>query len=118
MSYGVAQRTREIGIRMALGARGGDVTSMVLRDAGKIAAIGLAIGIGAALLLTRFVAGMLYGVGQRDLPTFAGVVSLIAAGGARGESGSGDPRLARRSACRRCERTERRLRVSRTSRAG
>jgi predicted permease len=78
MSYGVAQRTREIGIRMALGARGGDVTSMVLRDAGKIAAIGLAIGIAAALLLTRFIAGMLYGVGQRDLPTFAGVVSVIA----------------------------------------
>ena len=78
MSYGVAQRTREIGIRMALGARGGDVTSMVLRDAGKIAAIGLAIGLGAALVLTRFIAGMLYGVGQRDLPTFVGVVSLIA----------------------------------------
>ena len=78
MSYGVAQRTREIGIRMALGARGGDVTSMVLRDAGKIAAIGLAIGIVAALALTRFIAGMLYGVGQHDLPTFAGVVALIA----------------------------------------
>jgi predicted permease len=78
MSYGVAQRTREIGIRMALGARGGDVTSMVLRDAGRIAAIGLAIGVVAALLLTRFIAGMLYGVGQRDLPTFAGVVSVIA----------------------------------------
>ena len=57
MSYGVAQRTREIGIRMALGARGGDVTSMVLRDAGKIAGIGLAIGLVAALALTRFVAG-------------------------------------------------------------
>jgi len=78
MSYGVAQRTREIGIRMALGARGGDVTSMVLRDAGKIAAIGLIIGLGAALLLTRFIAGMLYGVGQRDVATFIGVASLIA----------------------------------------
>jgi putative ABC transport system permease protein len=78
MSYGVAQRTREIGIRMALGARGGDVTSMVLRDAGRIAAIGLAIGIVAALVLTRFIAGMLYGVGQHDLPTFAGVVAVIA----------------------------------------
>jgi putative ABC transport system permease protein len=78
MSYGVAQRTREIGIRMALGARGGDVTAMVLRDAAKIAAIGLIIGLGAALLLTRFIAGMLYGVGQRDVATFLGVASLIA----------------------------------------
>src|SRR5439155_7667845 len=51
MSYGVAQRTREIGIRMALGARAGDVTSMVLRDAGRIAAIGLTIGIVASLAL-------------------------------------------------------------------
>ena len=42
---------------------------MVLRDAGKIAAIGLIIGLGAALLLTRFIAGMLYGVGQRDVAT-------------------------------------------------
>ena len=50
---------------------------MVLRDAGKIAAIGLAIGIVAATALTRFIAGMLYGVGQRDLPTFAGVIALI-----------------------------------------
>ena len=64
---------------MALGARGGDVTAMVLRDAGKIAAIGLAIGIVASFALTRFIAGMLYGVGQHDLPTFAGVVGLIAA---------------------------------------
>jgi predicted permease len=78
MSYGVAQRTREIGIRMALGARGGDVTSMVLWDAAKLAAIGVAIGLGAALLLTRFVAGMLYGtVGTRDPATFAGVTALI-----------------------------------------
>jgi predicted permease len=78
MSYGVAQRTREIGIRMALGARGGDVTSMVLRDAAKIASIGLVIGLAAALVLTRFIAGMLYGVGERDVATFVGVTALIA----------------------------------------
>jgi predicted permease len=80
MSYGVAQRTREIGIRMALGARGGDVTRMVLRDASRLAFIGVLVGIGAALLLTKFIEGMLYGgIGARDPLTFGGVTALIVA---------------------------------------
>jgi putative ABC transport system permease protein len=77
ISYSVAQRTREIGIRMALGARAREVTSMVLRDAVKLALIGVVIGITAALLLTRYIAGMLYGVGQRDPVTFIAVTVLI-----------------------------------------
>jgi predicted permease len=78
MSYAVTQRTREIGIRMALGAGTGNVTRMVLFDAGRLVLIGVAIGLAAAWLLTRFVAGMLYGVGQHDPATFAGVTALIA----------------------------------------
>ena len=77
MSYGVAQRRRELGIRMALGARGTDVTSMVLRDAATLAAFGIAIGLVAAAALTRVLAGMVYGVGTRDPATFAVVAAVI-----------------------------------------
>jgi predicted permease len=79
MSYGVSQRRREIGIRMALGARGGEVTSMVLRDAAKLAGIGVTIGLLGASLLTRILTGMVYGVGTRDPATFAAVAGLIGA---------------------------------------
>ena len=78
MSYGVSQRTREIGIRMALGARGRDVTSMVLIDAGKVAAVGITLGLAGAALLTRVLTSMLYGVGAHDPLTFAAVALLIA----------------------------------------
>jgi putative ABC transport system permease protein len=78
MSYGVSQRQREIGIRMALGARGGDVTSMVVGDAAKLAAIGVAIGLLVAFGLSRVLAGMLYGVGVHDPTTFFIVPLLIA----------------------------------------
>jgi putative ABC transport system permease protein len=78
MSYGVAQRTREIGIRMALGAGTSSVTRMVLFDAGRLVVIGVTIGLGSAWLLTRFVAGMLYGVGQHDPATFGAVTVMIA----------------------------------------
>jgi putative ABC transport system permease protein len=79
MSYGVSQRQREIGIRMALGARGADVTSMVVGDAAKLAAIGVAIGLLAAFGLSRVLAGMVYGVGVHDPATFV-VVAVIIAG--------------------------------------
>jgi len=71
LSYGVAQRTREIGIRMALGAREASVVGMVLRDAGARIALGVVIGLGAAWLLTRVLASMLYNVGTHDPITFA-----------------------------------------------
>src|SRR4030095_10483728 len=62
MSYLVNQRTREIGIRMALGAQGLDALRMVLGEAMKLVAIGGAIGLAAALALTRVMASLLYGV--------------------------------------------------------
>ncbi len=84
LSYMVAQRSLEIGLRIALGAQRGDVLGMVLRRGLKLAALGIAIGIVLSILLTRFMAGMLYGVQPFDPITFAGVslvllaVSLIA----------------------------------------
>jgi predicted permease len=66
MAYAVAQRTREVGIRMALGARRGDVVGMIVRESLVPVVIGMAIGLGAALALTGLIAGMLFGVAPRD----------------------------------------------------
>jgi putative ABC transport system permease protein len=79
MSYSVAQRRNEIGIRMALGARSGDVLRLVMREAVGVLAIGGAIGLVVALLLTRLMGGLLYGVAATDPLTFAGVGALLAA---------------------------------------
>jgi putative ABC transport system permease protein len=70
MAYSTAQRTQEIGIRMALGARRADVLTMVLKEGLLIGAAGLILGIGAALILTRFISSLLFGVGARDPITF------------------------------------------------
>jgi predicted permease len=78
MSYGVSQRSREIGIRIALGARGSDVTAMVLWDGGRVALLGVALGLIGAFALTRVLNTMLYGVGAHDPLTFASVAGLIA----------------------------------------
>ncbi len=75
----VAQRTREIGIRMSLGARAADVEWLVLRQGIVSVAAGISIGILAALAVTRVLAGLLFGVGARDPLTFAGVSLLLAA---------------------------------------
>jgi putative ABC transport system permease protein len=77
MSYGVSQRTREIGIRMALGARGGDVSRMVLGDSARLVGVGLVSGAAAAALLTRLIQSMLYDVPARDLATFGSVTLII-----------------------------------------
>ena len=69
-AYSTAQRTQEIGIRMALGARRADVLTMVLKEGVMIGAVGLTLGIAAALALTRFLSGLLFGVGARDPITF------------------------------------------------
>jgi putative ABC transport system permease protein len=78
VSYSVSQRTREIGIRMALGARGVDVLRMVLKNGMILVVAGVAIGIGGALALTRFLTTMLFGVTPTDSTTFV-VVSLALA---------------------------------------
>jgi len=70
VAYSTAQRTQEIGIRMALGARRADVLAMVLKEGGMIGVAGLAVGLAAALALTRFMSALLFGVGARDPITF------------------------------------------------
>jgi putative ABC transport system permease protein len=77
LSYTVAQRTREIGIRMALGADRGTVQSLVLGHGSVLAAAGLSLGLLGALILSRVLGSLLYGVGTRDPLTFLGVAVLL-----------------------------------------
>jgi ABC-type antimicrobial peptide transport system permease subunit len=77
MSYTVSQRKREIGIRLALGAQGGDVLHMVLRQGTKLALVGVVIGIGAAFALTRLMTDLLFGVTAHDPLTFVAVAALL-----------------------------------------
>lgn len=81
MAYSVAQRTSEIGIRMALGSLPRQVFSMVLTEAGWISAAGIACGLGAALLLTRLVKSLLYAVQPNDPPVLLLSALLLAAMG-------------------------------------
>ncbi|HET8646098.1 MAG TPA: FtsX-like permease family protein, partial [Vicinamibacteria bacterium] len=78
-AYAVARRTREIGVRMALGARAADVLRLVLRQALSLAVLGLLAGLAGALALRRLVAGMLFGVGPSDPLTLAGVAAAAVA---------------------------------------
>jgi predicted permease len=78
MAYQVTQRTREIGIRMALGAHPSDIRKMVLKQGMGLVSIGLIIGIVAAFLLTRVVYNMIYGAGGADVITFVGVSLVMA----------------------------------------
>jgi predicted permease len=77
MAYSVAQRTREIGVRMALGASSRGVLGMVLGQATATAAVGVVIGIAGAFALTRWMQSQLFGVSPTDPPTFAGVALLL-----------------------------------------
>jgi ABC-type antimicrobial peptide transport system permease subunit len=77
--YGVTQRTRDIGVRMALGARPAQVLGSILRDGMRLAVIGLAIGIGGALALTRVLRAQLFETSPTDPTTFGAIVVLLAA---------------------------------------
>ncbi len=79
MAYSVAQRTNEIGIRLALGAQPGQVRSMILRESTWLTTVGIVGGVGGALGLTRLVKSMLYGIPPNDPLTFStGILILIA----------------------------------------
>jgi predicted permease len=79
MSYSVQQRTQEIGIRMALGAVPADVRNMVLWQGLRLAAAGVVLGIGAALVLTRVMVSLIFGVATYDPVVFGGVALLLSA---------------------------------------
>jgi ABC-type antimicrobial peptide transport system permease subunit len=76
MAFVVARRTKEIGVRMALGARPGSVVWLVMKEVLLLVGIGLAVGIPAAIALGRFVSTQLYGVEARD-PSVAGLAILL-----------------------------------------
>ena len=79
ISYSVAQRTKEIGIRMALGGQRTDMLRMVLRQSGVLVLVGMLAGVPVALAATRLLGTMLYGVGATDFVTYFFVIALLGA---------------------------------------
>jgi putative ABC transport system permease protein len=79
MAFTVSQRTQEIGIRMALGASRGNVARLIIRQGAMLALIGLAIGVGGAVLVGREMQNTLYGVGSLDLSVIAAVAAVLLA---------------------------------------
>jgi putative ABC transport system permease protein len=78
MAYAVQQRTREIGVRLALGAQPGTVRAMVILQGMRLALVGVIIGVAVALALSRYMTALLFGVAPRDPLVFAGVPALLA----------------------------------------
>jgi putative ABC transport system permease protein len=103
ISYAVAQRTREIGVRVALGATRRQVMALVLSHGAWLALIGIAAGVGGALALTRVLAGLLYEVRPTDPVTFIGVsvalgvVAVLAAAMPARRAATVDPLIAMRA---------------------
>jgi putative ABC transport system permease protein len=79
MSYSVTQRTHEIGIRMAIGARPLDVFKMILGQGMKLALIGVGLGLVGAFIVTRFMATMLFGIEPTDATTFGAITAILIA---------------------------------------
>ena len=77
MAYGVAQRTREIAIRMALGAKTTDVRNLILGQSLRLVAAGIAIGLPLAIATGGLYSALLFGVHPADPPTIAGVIALV-----------------------------------------
>ncbi len=77
VAYSAAQRTREFGVRLALGAQGGDILRLVLGKGVALALAGVALGVSGALGLTRFLGALLFGVKPTDAATFVGVALLL-----------------------------------------
>jgi len=79
LAYSVNQRTREIGVRMALGAQRGDVLRLIVAEGMRVAFVGLGIGLAGGLALGRFLASLLFGITARDPMTFAAVAVVLSA---------------------------------------
>ena len=79
VAHAATQRTREIGLRMALGAARGDVLALIVRHGLALALVGVAIGLAAAWGLTRLMAGQVYGISVTDPATFAAIAALLVA---------------------------------------
>jgi putative ABC transport system permease protein len=77
VAYSVTQRTRELGLRMAIGAQQRDVVAMVLRESLIVVAVGMAVGVTAALLATRALSGLLFGIGPLDPVTWTAVTGVL-----------------------------------------
>lgn len=77
ISYSVAQRTREVGIRMALGAQTTDVLKLIVRDGLKLVVVGVLVGLGGAVILTRLMATLLFGVTPTDSLTYGAVIVIL-----------------------------------------
>jgi ABC-type antimicrobial peptide transport system permease subunit len=79
ISYGIQQRTREIGVRLALGATHANILAMIFREGALLLGAGIAAGLAVALMMAKLVANQMYGISERDPSNFAFVILLLAA---------------------------------------